>query len=91
ITAQQGSLDSVRAAARRFDVIIVNILARVIIQLAAQGLGEILRPGGAALFTGIIAEQPDEVAAALDRPGLQIVARQQQSDWLLFETRRSAD
>lgn len=91
ITAQQGSLDSVRTAARRFDLLIVNILARVIIQLAAEGLGEILRPGGTALFSGIIDDQADEVAAALDRAGLHIVARQQQGDWLLFEARRPAD
>lgn len=90
ITAQQGSLDSVRSAARRFDLLIVNILARVIIQLAAQGLGEIVRPGGTALFSGIINEQADEVAAALERAGLSIVAQQRQGDWLLFETRRLA-
>lgn len=91
ITAQQGSLDSVRSAARRFDLLIVNILARVIIQLAEQGLGEIVRPGGTALFSGIIDEQADEVAAALDRAGLSIVARQRHGDWLLFETRRLAE
>ncbi len=91
ITAQQGSLDSVRSAARRFDLLIVNILARVIIQLAAQGLGEIVRPGGTALFSGIINEQADEVAAALERAGLSIVAQQRQGDWLLFETRRQAE
>ena len=91
ITAQQGSIESVRTAARRFDLLIVNILARVIMQLAAQGLGEIVRPGGTALFSGIIDEQADEVAAALDRAGLQIVARHQQGDWLLFEARRLVD
>ena len=91
ITAQQGSIENVRTSARRFDLLIVNILARVIIQLAAQGLGEILRPGGTALFSGIIDDQADEVAAALDRSGLQIVDRQQQGDWLLFEARRPAD
>ncbi|MCY4465645.1 MAG: 50S ribosomal protein L11 methyltransferase [Chloroflexi bacterium] len=91
ISAEQGSLDSLRSAARRFDLLIVNILARVIIQLAAQGLGEILRPGGTALFSGIIDEQADEVATALDRAGLQIVARHQQGDWLLYEARRLAD
>ncbi len=91
ITAQQGSLDTVRSAARRFDLLIVNILARVIIQLAEQGLGEIVRPGGTALFSGIIDEQADEVAAALERAGLSIVTRQRQGDWLLFETRRQAE
>ena len=91
ITAQQGSIETALSAARRFDVLLVNILARVIMQLAAQGLGEVLRPGGVALFSGIIAEQADEVSATLGGAGLQIVARHQQGDWLLFEARRRAE
>ena len=89
ITAQQGSLDSVRGAARRFDLLIVNILARVILRLLDEGLGEIVRPGGTALFSGIIDEQAEEVAAALSRAGLQIAARRRMGDWLLYETRRT--
>ncbi|MYE77490.1 MAG: 50S ribosomal protein L11 methyltransferase [Chloroflexi bacterium] len=91
ITAQQGSIETALSAARRFDVLLVNILARGIMQLAAQGLGEVLRPGGVALFSGIIAEQADEVSATLGGAGLQIVARHQQGDWLLFEARRRAE
>ena len=91
ITAQQGSIELLRATAQRFDVLIVNILARVIIQLAAQGLGENVVPGGIALFSGIIDEQADEVAAALADAGFQIMARHQQGDWLLLAARRSAE
>ncbi|MDE2774467.1 MAG: 50S ribosomal protein L11 methyltransferase [Chloroflexota bacterium] len=91
IIAKCGGLDSVLGGARRFDLVMVNILARVILQLSAQGLGEIVRPGGAAIFSGIIDSQQDEVEAALERAGLQIVARHQQGDWMLVEARRPAE
>ena len=89
ITAQQGSLETVRGSARRFDLVIVNILARVILRLLNERLGEIVRPGGTALFSGIIDGQAEEVAAALTRAGLRIAARRQLGDWLLYETRRA--
>ena len=91
ILAQQGSLETLLHSARRFDVIIVNILARVILQLTTEGLGEILRPGGLAIFSGIIDEQLDEVETALARCGLQPIARHQRGDWLLVEAKRAAD
>ncbi len=91
IIAQCGSLESVLGGARRFDLVMVNILARVILQLTEQGLGEIVRPGGAAIFSGIIDSQLDEVEAALERAGLQIVARHQQGDWMLVEAKRPAE
>jgi len=91
IIAHCGSLESVLGGARRFDLVMVNILARVIFQLTEQGLGEIVRPGGAAIFSGIIDSQQDEVEAALERAGLQIVARHQQGDWLLVEAKRPAE
>ena len=91
IIAQQGSLDTLLHSARRFDVIIVNILARVILQLTTEGLGEILRPGGLAIFSGIIDEQLYEVETALARCGLQPIARHQRGDWLLVEAKRAAD
>ncbi|MDE2750794.1 MAG: 50S ribosomal protein L11 methyltransferase [Chloroflexota bacterium] len=91
IIAGQGSLETVLHSARRFDVIVVNILARVILQLTTEGLGEILRPGGLAIFSGIIDEQLDEVETALSRSGLQPYARHQRGDWLLVEAKRAAD
>ena len=91
IIAQCGSLDSVLGGARRFDLVMVNILARVILQLTEQGLGEIVRPGGAAIFSGIIDSQQDDVEAALKRTGLRVYARHQQGDWMLIEAKRPAD
>ena len=49
VIAEQGSLENVLGSARRFDLVIVNILARVILQMIEQALGTIVRPGGRAI------------------------------------------
>src|SRR5690606_36114342 len=54
VTVQQGSLDSVIGSARRFDLVVVNILAHVIISMCDELLGEVVRPGGIGIFSGII-------------------------------------
>lgn len=91
ITAQTGSLESVLASARRFDLIVVNILARIIIEMCGQGLGQTVRPGGYAIFSGIIDTQADEVEAALRQTGLRPAARRQQGDWMVIEAVRPHD
>jgi ribosomal protein L11 methyltransferase len=88
ITCQEGSLESVLQAGRRFDLIVVNILARIIIAMCDQRLGETVRPGGQAIFSGIIEEQADDVERALRRTGLTPTRRRQQGDWLVIEARR---
>jgi ribosomal protein L11 methyltransferase len=88
VTVQQGSLETVITSARRFDLIVVNILARVIIQMCDQHLGDTVRPGGRAVFSGIIDDQADEVEAALRKTGLEPYRRRQQGDWLAIEARR---
>src|SRR5258706_16336772 len=70
IKAQVGSLDTLLASGEKFDVALVNILAKVIIMMCGQGLGGVLRTGGVAVFGGIIQEQADEVEAALRSTGL---------------------
>lgn len=88
ITVQQGSLENVVTSARRFDLIVVNILARIIIQMCDQHLGDTVRPGGRAIFSGIIDEQAAEVEAALRKTGLEPTGRRQQGDWVVIEARR---
>ena len=90
ITAEQGSLAAIKTSARRFDLVVVNILARVILKLAGNQLGEIVRPGGIAIFSGIIETQAQEVEAALRQTGLQPCARRQKGDWVLIEAQRPA-
>lgn len=88
ITVQTGSLASVVTSARRFDLLVVNILARIIIQMCDEGLGAVVRPGGRAVFSGIIADQVDDVEAALLKTGLTPDARRQQGDWVVIEALR---
>ncbi|MCY4064386.1 MAG: 50S ribosomal protein L11 methyltransferase [Chloroflexi bacterium] len=90
IIAECGGLETALPSARRFDLAVVNILARVIVQLAEGGLGEIVRPGGTAILSGIIDSQLAEVEAALQHTGLQPCARHQRGDWVLVEAKRPA-
>ncbi|MCY4020670.1 MAG: 50S ribosomal protein L11 methyltransferase [Chloroflexi bacterium] len=91
IVAEQGSLETVLSSARRFDLLLVNILARIILEMTGSRLSQILRPGGIAVFSGIIASQADEVEAGLRRAGLTPIARRNKGDWVLIETRRPLD
>ncbi|MEP7287252.1 MAG: 50S ribosomal protein L11 methyltransferase [Chloroflexota bacterium] len=88
ITAQTGSLDSLIHAATRFDLALVNILAKVIIAMCGQGLGSVLRPGGIGVFGGIIQEQAEEVEAALRTTGLTPYARRNSGEWVVIEAQR---
>ena len=91
VKAERGSHDCLLSSARRFDLVIVNILARIIVEMANERLGEIVRPGGVAIFSGIIDTQVDEVEDALRNTGLQPYARRQMGDWMLVVARRPAE
>lgn len=88
ITAQTGSLDSLIHAATRFDLALVNILAKVIVGMCKQGLGNVIRPGGVGVFGGIIQEQADEVETALRSTGLTPYKRRFSGEWVVIEARR---
>ncbi len=88
ITAQAGSLDSLLQTSASFDLAFVNILAKVIISMCAQGLGNVVRPGGIGVFGGIINEQAEEVEAALRSTGLTPFNRRVSGEWVVIEARR---
>jgi ribosomal protein L11 methyltransferase len=79
VNVEPGSLDR---AAGEFDMVLVNILARVIIELADQGLVERVRATGLMIAAGIVVEQEAEVTAALRAHGLEMVERKQEKDWV---------
>jgi ribosomal protein L11 methyltransferase len=89
ITVSEGSLENIITSARRFDLIVVNIIARIIILMCEDGLGQTVRPGGLAVFSGVTSEQVDDVEAALRRTGLEPYARRQQGDWVCIEAKRA--
>jgi ribosomal protein L11 methyltransferase len=65
-----------------FDILLVNILAKIIIELCGQGLGTVVKPGGLAVFAGLIDTQETEVREALKRAGLAVIERMQEKDWV---------
>ena len=77
-----GSLEQVSGV---YDLVLVNILAPVIVEMAGRGLAERLAPGGVLIVAGLLAEQEREVTDALGRAGLSIVGRRQIDDWVELE------
>ncbi len=82
IVAEQGSLESLRSSSRHFDLLLANILAKTIIAMCGQGLGDVVRSGGKAVFSGIIQDQADAVEAALRETGLEPYERRTMGDWV---------
>jgi ribosomal protein L11 methyltransferase len=70
---------------RSGQIVLANILALVIIQLLGAGFADLLAPGGTAIFSGILAEQEGDVAAACEKAGLKVAGRRQSADWVAFQ------
>jgi ribosomal protein L11 methyltransferase len=87
VQVEQGSLAQISKDALCNDgpevgILLVNILAKIIIELCGQGLGEVVKPGGLAIFAGLIDTQEAEVREALKRVGLVVIDRTQEKDWV---------
>lgn len=87
-TLATGGLPEVLALNQSFDFAAVNILARIIIEMCQNRLGDIIRPGGTAIFAGLIEDQVDEVETALREAGFTPQRRYQRQDWILIEAVR---
>jgi len=88
VTVRQGSLEDALREGRRFDLVLVNILAKVIVEMCHHGLAETVQPGGTLVAAGIIEDQADEVAGALEKAGLPVEARRPSGDWVALVARR---
>lgn len=83
----QGSVAEGKANAP-YDVVVANILSRVILDLLPQGLAELPKPGGLLILSGILAEQAAAVEAAVAEYGYTWLARPTQGDWVAIVARR---
>jgi len=82
IEVRSGSLAEAAKKDVTYDLIVVNILAKIIIQLCAEQLGRVVRSGGRAIFAGLIDTQELGVREALEAQGLQVIDRLQDKDWV---------
>lgn len=92
VTAREGSLGDAwpfpEATLQRFDVVVANIIARVIIDMAAP-LVDALVPGGRLVVSGVIGEREGETVAVLAEQGAEIVSVRVMGEWRCIEAVRS--
>ena len=84
IHARSGSLPSGEAA---FDVVLANLIASVLIDLARL-LRDELRPGGVLLASGIFVDRESDVRAAFAAADLDVEARTAEGDWIALQATR---
>jgi ribosomal protein L11 methyltransferase len=72
-----------------FDLIVANIIARVLSALAADMAGA-LTADGTLIASGIIADREHEVVAAFTGAGLTPLERRQDGDWVALAYRKSS-
>ena len=65
---------------RRYDIVLANIVANVIIAFAPV-IPQLMKPGGKLIASGIIADRLDEVLDALKANGLEAVEICSGEDW----------
>lgn len=80
-----GSLANVAGS---YDTVVVNILARVIVEMVQQGLATHMHPDGVLIAAGIIADQEPEIIASLKQEKLAVMERLQRDEWVCLIARR---
>ena len=74
-----------------YDLLIANILAGPLVELAPD-FAKAVMPGGSLLLAGLLAgEQEAAVARAMRRAGFRLAARLQRGDWAILWLRRRKD
>ena len=79
----------VEAVAGAFDVVLANILAGPLVELAPR-LARLARPGGEIVLAGLLARQAAEVARAYE-PWFDIDPKAEREGWTLLAGRRRAE
>lgn len=88
VEARQGSLPL--SPPERFDLAVANLVAGVLIELAAE-LCAVLQPGrGRLLAGGIFSDRESAVSRAFEAAGMQLIGRREDGDWLALEAQRAA-
>ena len=87
---RQGSADALQALlqGRRADLLLCNILAPVLDELAPQFDG-LLQPGGVGLLSGLLINQVEPLQQRLQQHGWVVELAADQGRWALLRIQRS--
>ena len=88
VTYVQGNLTE--KISGKFDIILANIVADIVIKLCSD-VKKYMNPGAVFITSGIILPREDEVLAAFENSGLDVIDRRESGGWLCFETKAKED
>jgi ribosomal protein L11 methyltransferase len=89
VRIEQGSVGDEQPFQGEYDLVVANIIARILIELASS-LARAVRPGGSLVLGGIIDSKEAAVRDAFNDVGLSLVRRETCEDWVSLVLRRPA-
>ena len=81
IHVEPGSVGPDEPFQGEYDVVLANIIARILIELS-QDLVRATKPGGKLVLAGIIQSREADVVARYDELGAKVITRRQHEDWV---------
>lgn len=83
IRVEEGSVGPGEPFQGEYDLVVANIIARILIELS-PALVQAVRPGGTLILGGIIDVKEDLVRDAFDNLGMALVRRDTREDWVVL-------
>jgi ribosomal protein L11 methyltransferase len=85
VRARQGSIPS---GDHPFDVVLANLIASLLVELASR-LRDEIAPGGTIVASGIFVDRENDVRDAFATAGLTVVGRRDEGDWVALGAHRT--
>jgi ribosomal protein L11 methyltransferase len=90
VTIWQSAMEPTGAPLPTYDIVVANIIARVLVEISEQ-VASSVAPQGALVLSGIIDSKEASVIERYKSHGFEIVARQQIEDWIGHIWRRGEE
>ena len=87
VRVAEGSIGEGQPFQGQYDLVVANIIARILIDLA-PALTEAVRPGGGLILAGIIDVKEQPVRDAFAALGLSLARREERDDWVALVMRK---
>ena len=85
VSFREGSVKEilrVEGGFNRVPLVAANIIAPILEELFREGLGDLVKPDGFIILSGILTEQLSGIMSCLDEAGFRCLDQQQQGDWI---------